>query len=87
MRRDRGICCRAVAATAGKTHEHGEPGGSGVTRYAVEHRRAGAHHKAGPHPETAGPKLPEGSGDTSRAGPDEREPDAKSILAAPGGQG
>ena len=76
-----------MAATAGNTHERGELGGSGVARYAVEHRRAGAHHKAGPHPETAGPKLPEGSGDTSRVGLDEREPGAGPVLAAPGGQG
>ena len=52
-------------------------GGSGVARYAVEHRRAGSHHKAGPALGDGQAEAARRQRDISRAGLDDREQDAE----------
>ena len=74
-----------MAVTASNTHERGELGGSGVARYAVEHRRAGSHHKAGPALGDGRLGAARRQRDISRVGLDEREPETEPVLAAPGG--
>ncbi len=59
------------------------PGRSSLAASGTQ--RAGSHHKLAPHSEMARSKLPEGQRDISSVGLDEREGDAKPVLAAPRG--